>query len=117
MAKITQYKGYQSGEGPPISKPAEPVQPNVVTVQDGLPLKFPGSEGIGVRVLHPTNPQGSFKELRVDHVLSAAPCDFGDGQSLHRGVLSGPAGERRHDPGGSEGTGKAGSVCPPSRLV
>ena len=27
MAKITQYKGYQSGEEPPVPKPAEPVQP------------------------------------------------------------------------------------------
>ena len=42
MAKITQYKGYQSGEEPPIPKPAEPVQPNVVTVQDGLPLPVSG---------------------------------------------------------------------------
>lgn len=63
MAKITQYMGYQSGEEPPIPKPAEPVQPNVVTVQDGLPLQFPGSEGVGVRVLHPTNPKAPSKNF------------------------------------------------------
>lgn len=63
MAKITQYKGYRSGEEPPIPKPAEPVQPNVVTVQDGLPLQFPGSEGVGVRVLHPTNPKAPSKNF------------------------------------------------------
>ena len=57
MAKITQYKGYEKGGEPPNPKPKELVQPNVVTVQDGLPVKFEGSEGIGVRVLHPTNPK------------------------------------------------------------
>ena len=117
MAKITQYSGYQEGQEPPIPKPAEPVQPHVVTVKDGLPLKFPGSEGIGVRVLHPTNPKAPSKNFGSDHVLSAAPRDLGDGQPLYGGVLSGPAGQRRHDPGGPEGAGKAGSVCPSSRLV
>jgi mannose-6-phosphate isomerase-like protein (cupin superfamily) len=55
MAKITTYKGY-TGE-PPIPKPETLVQPNIVTVQDGVPVKYPGCEGIGVRVVHPTNPK------------------------------------------------------------
>src|SRR6201992_4130809 len=39
-----------------IPKPATPVQPNIVTVKDGRPVKYPGCEGIGVRVVHPSNP-------------------------------------------------------------
>jgi mannose-6-phosphate isomerase-like protein (cupin superfamily) len=54
MAKIQMFKGYQGD--PPVAKPAEPVQPNIVTVQDGVPVKYPGCEGIGVRVVHPANP-------------------------------------------------------------
>ncbi len=61
MAKITQFKGYQ-GE-PPIPKPSERVLPNVVTVQDGVPVKYPGCEGIGVRVVHPTNPKASSQNM------------------------------------------------------
>ena len=34
-----------------------------MTVQDGLPLQFPGSEGVGVRVLHPTNPKAPSKNF------------------------------------------------------
>src|SRR5437016_4385677 len=55
MAKVTLYKGY--AVDPPFPKPAEPVPANVVTVKDGIPLKYPGGDGIGVRVLHPTNPK------------------------------------------------------------
>jgi mannose-6-phosphate isomerase-like protein (cupin superfamily) len=55
MAKIQMFKGYQGD--PPVAKPAEPVQPNIVTVQDGVPVKYPGCEGIGVRVVHPANPK------------------------------------------------------------
>ena len=40
MAKITTFKGYQ-GE-PPIPKPAHQVRANVVTVQDGVPVRYSG---------------------------------------------------------------------------
>ena len=65
MTKITQYIGYQQGGEPPIPKPKEPVQPHVVRVQDGLPIKYPGSEGIGVRILHPTNPKAPSKNFGI----------------------------------------------------
>jgi mannose-6-phosphate isomerase-like protein (cupin superfamily) len=61
MAKIQMFKGYQGD--PPIPKPAEPVQPNIVTVQHGVPVKYPGSEGIGVRVVHPANPNAPARNL------------------------------------------------------
>lgn len=47
MSKIQMFKGYQGD--PPIPKPAELVQPNIVTVQDGVPVKYPGCDGVGVR--------------------------------------------------------------------
>ncbi|MBI1922644.1 hypothetical protein HYR99_00185, partial [Candidatus Poribacteria bacterium] len=61
MAKITLFKGYE-GE-PRIPKPDAPVQPNIVTVQDGVPVKYPGCEGIGVRVVHPTNPKAPAQNM------------------------------------------------------
>jgi mannose-6-phosphate isomerase-like protein (cupin superfamily) len=61
MAKITDFKGY-AGE-PPFPKPAAPVEPNVVTVQDGVPVRYPGCDGLGVRVVHPVNPRAPGKNL------------------------------------------------------
>ena len=55
MSKIQMFKGYQGD--PPIPKPAELVQPNIVTVQDGVAVKYPGCDGVGVRVVHPVNPK------------------------------------------------------------
>jgi hypothetical protein len=46
MAEIKAFKGYQGT--PKMPKPTEPVQPNIVTVKDGCPVKYPGCEGIGV---------------------------------------------------------------------
>jgi len=54
MAKITLFKGYE-GE-PPTPKPDEPVTANVVTPKDGVPVKYPGCEAIGLRVVHSPNP-------------------------------------------------------------
>jgi mannose-6-phosphate isomerase-like protein (cupin superfamily) len=62
MAEITTFKGY-SKEDAPIPKPAEPVQPNIVRVQDGVPVRYPGCDGIGVRVVHPVNPNAPAKNL------------------------------------------------------
>lgn len=61
MAEIKQFVGY-AGPGK-ITRPTEPVQPNVVTVQDGCPVKYPGCEGIGVRVVHPSNPRAPAKNF------------------------------------------------------
>jgi mannose-6-phosphate isomerase-like protein (cupin superfamily) len=55
MAEIKAFKGYP-GPGK-IPRPAETVQPNIVSVKDGCPVKYPGCEGIGVRVVHPSNPR------------------------------------------------------------
>ncbi|MEE2707236.1 MAG: cupin domain-containing protein [Planctomycetota bacterium] len=61
MAKITDFKGYQ-GE-PPFPKPDTPVQPNVVTPQEGVPVRYPGCDGIGVRVVHPANPKAPCQNM------------------------------------------------------
>src|SRR5262245_66080109 len=61
MAKIQMFKGYEGKA--PIPKPSEQVQPNVVTVQDGVPVKYPGCEGLGVRVVHPVNPKAPAQNL------------------------------------------------------
>ena len=61
MAEIKEFKSY-TGAGK-IAKPVEKVQPNIVTVQDGCPVKYPGCEGIGVRVVHPSNPSAPAKNF------------------------------------------------------
>ena len=52
---MTDFKGYQSDEPPAIPRPDEPVDPMIVTVQDGVPVVYPGCHGVGVRVVHPVN--------------------------------------------------------------
>lgn len=55
------FKGYQGKS--PIPKPKALVKPNIVTVQDGVPVKYPGCEGIGVRIVHPVNAKAPSKNL------------------------------------------------------
>lgn len=62
MAEITQFKGYQ-GKEPTIPKPADPVWPVVLTVQDGVPVAYPDCHGLGVRVVHPVNAKAPAKNL------------------------------------------------------
>ena len=58
MAKITEFTGYAAkGEMPDIPKPKTPPDPMIVNVQDGVPLVYPGCNGLGVRVVHPVNPK------------------------------------------------------------
>jgi mannose-6-phosphate isomerase-like protein (cupin superfamily) len=61
MARITDFKGY-SGE-PPVPRPDRVVEPNIVTVQDGVPVRYPGCDGLGVRVVHPVNPKAPAQNL------------------------------------------------------
>lgn len=58
MAKITEFKGYTSDDihkMPDIPKPETPPDPMIVNVQDGVPVVYPGCNGLGVRVVHPVN--------------------------------------------------------------
>ena len=65
MAKITEYRGYQSDEPPSVPRPESPVDPRIVTVQDGLPLVFPSCHGVAVRVVHPTNPEAPSRNMSL----------------------------------------------------
>ncbi|HLJ53849.1 MAG TPA: cupin domain-containing protein [Chthonomonadaceae bacterium] len=62
MANITQFQGYES-PNPTIPRPETPVEPMIVTVQDGVPVAYPGCHGLGVRVVHPVNPKAPAKNL------------------------------------------------------
>jgi mannose-6-phosphate isomerase-like protein (cupin superfamily) len=57
VAEITTFKGYQGDELPAIPKPEQSPDPMIVNVQDGIPVVYPGCHGVGVRVVHPVNPQ------------------------------------------------------------
>ena len=63
MAKITVFQGYQGDKPPTIPKPDSPPDPMIVTVQDGVPVVYPDCHGLGVRVVHPVNPQAPAKNL------------------------------------------------------
>jgi mannose-6-phosphate isomerase-like protein (cupin superfamily) len=63
MAAITQFKSYQGDKPPTIPKPEAPVDPMIVTVQDGVPVVYPGCHGVGVRVVHPVNPRAPAKNM------------------------------------------------------
>ena len=63
MAKITQFKGYQGDKPPVIAKPDKPVDPIIVSVQGGVPVAYPDCHGLGVRVVHPANPNAPAKNM------------------------------------------------------
>jgi mannose-6-phosphate isomerase-like protein (cupin superfamily) len=64
MAKITQFKGYD-GPAPAFlpPKPSTPVDPVILTVQDGVPVAYPDCHGLGVRVVHPANPKAPARHM------------------------------------------------------
>ncbi len=63
MARTRIVEGYE--DKPPISKPDEPVQPNVVTVQDGINVRYRDCDGVGVRVVHPSNPKAPSRNMSM----------------------------------------------------
>ncbi|NLV74414.1 MAG: cupin domain-containing protein [Chloroflexi bacterium] len=50
---------------PGIPKPDKPAMPHVVTVQDGVPVRYPGSDAVGVRVVHPSNPKAYTEAMGI----------------------------------------------------
>src|SRR5260221_5868093 len=63
MAPVTHFKGYTGAKPPTIPKPEKPVDPMIVTVQEGVPVVYPGCYGLGVRVVHPVNPKAPAKNM------------------------------------------------------
>ena len=61
MAKFTESKGKQDGKPPTVPKPETPPDPMIVTVQEGVPIVYPGCHGTAVRVVHPVNPKAPSK--------------------------------------------------------
>ena len=63
MAQFTIYKGYEGEHTPTVPKPDKPVDPMIVTVQEGVPVVYPGCYGAAVRVVHPVNLRAPAKNL------------------------------------------------------
>ena len=63
MAQFTVYKGYEGEHIPTVPKPDKPVDPMIVTVQEGVPVVYPGCHGAAVRVVHPVNSRAPAKNL------------------------------------------------------
>jgi mannose-6-phosphate isomerase-like protein (cupin superfamily) len=63
MAKFTTFKGYTPDRPPSIPKPEDPPDPMIVTVQEGVPVVYPDCQGVGVRVVHPVNPNAPSKNM------------------------------------------------------
>ena len=65
MAEIRKYMGYPSDAEAKIHKPEIPPDAMIVNVQDGVPVVYPESHAIGVRVVHPVNPKAPAKNMGV----------------------------------------------------
>lgn len=64
MAEITKFKGYSDPDYvPTIPKPETPVEPMIVTAQEGVPVVYPDCYGLGIRVVHPVNPNAPAKNM------------------------------------------------------
>ena len=64
MAEITDYVRYvPEGYTPKIPKPETPVLPMVVRARDGLPVRYRNCSGLGIRIVHPTNPKAPAKNM------------------------------------------------------
>ena len=63
MAQFTVYKGYEGDRTPTVPKPDKPVDPMIVTVQEGVPVVYPGCYGAAVRVVHPVNPNAPARNM------------------------------------------------------
>ncbi len=63
MPRIASHKGYASTSSTP--KPKKRVQPHVLTVRDGIPLRYANCDGVGVRVVHPSNPKAPSRNMSL----------------------------------------------------
>lgn len=61
--KIRPFQPFKGEPG--IPKPSELVQPHVVTVQDGVPVRYPDCDGVGVRIVHPSNPKACTQTMGI----------------------------------------------------
>jgi mannose-6-phosphate isomerase-like protein (cupin superfamily) len=66
---VAKFTVFQADERPPtIPKPDHPVDPQILTVREGVPILFPGCDGTAVRVVHPTNPNAQSRNHGVTMV-------------------------------------------------
>ncbi len=65
MAEFKQFKGYPKDYTPMVPKPDVSPDPVVLTVQEGVPVTYPGCYGVGVRVVHLVNPIAPAKNLGI----------------------------------------------------
>jgi mannose-6-phosphate isomerase-like protein (cupin superfamily) len=63
MSEIKVHQGYETGRPPSVPKPDQPVDPLIVTVQEGVAITYPGCAGAAVRVVHPVNPNAPGKNM------------------------------------------------------
>jgi mannose-6-phosphate isomerase-like protein (cupin superfamily) len=65
MENVTIHGGYQTGKPPSIPKPDHPIDPMIVSAKTGVAVRYPASNGMGVRVVHPVNPRAPGKNLAL----------------------------------------------------
>jgi len=63
-------------------KPDTPVPGHILTVQEGIPVKYPNCDGTGIRVVHPSNPNAPSQHMRV--AVLVLPPHASLGTSFHR---------------------------------
>jgi mannose-6-phosphate isomerase-like protein (cupin superfamily) len=66
MARITMFVDYKSDAPPIVPKPDYPTDPYVLSVLDGIPVRYPEFQGLGVRVVHPSNPRAPARNMALE---------------------------------------------------
>jgi mannose-6-phosphate isomerase-like protein (cupin superfamily) len=65
MENVKTFGGYQTDEAPVVPKPDHAIDPFIVSAETGVPTRYPASNGLGVRVVHPVNPRAPGKNLAL----------------------------------------------------
>lgn len=79
LTKSPDFIGYETHESPIIGETSKALVPNVLSVRDGIPVKYGGCGGLGIRVIHPVNPKAPAKEMGLVIVYLPPHTEIGSG--------------------------------------
>jgi mannose-6-phosphate isomerase-like protein (cupin superfamily) len=78
-AKTPEFVPYETDEVPVIAPPKHPVESRVLSVRDGVPVRYRGCDGLGIRVIHPVNPKAASKDMGLVIVYVPPHTEIGSG--------------------------------------
>jgi mannose-6-phosphate isomerase-like protein (cupin superfamily) len=63
LAKTDEFTGHETDKPPVILESEQAGHPRVLSVRDGIPVKYPACDGLGIRVVHPVNPAAPANDM------------------------------------------------------